>query len=240
MIGYGIGELFTRMIQYGSLGSISIVEPTWAIVSVHLDILDKKFSIIKYNNFFELSIEKLKKGSTDTLYIANPNGINGTVVTKKDIISLLPYYKYVICDEAYMDFSNQSVIEYYQQYSNLIILKSFSKTVGVPGLRFGFAICSDIEFIDRMQSTRPNYLIVGPVLELIPKLCKIIPDHISRMNITKKYIESKYDTLPSEGNYVLLRGCDMIDLNNVSVKEVSPNIYRMALFNIELFDKIFI
>jgi histidinol-phosphate aminotransferase len=202
--------------------------------------LSKKVNIIKYNNFNELSIENLKKGCTDTLYIANPNGINGTVINKKDIISLLPYYKYVICDEAYMDFSSQSVIDYYQQYSNLIILKTFSKTIGIPGLRFGFSICSNSEFIDRMQSNRPNCIVVGPAIQLIPEICKIIPDHLNRMNITKKYIESKYDTIPSEGNYVLLRGCNMIDLNNVSVKEVSPNIYRMALFNIELSDKIFI
>jgi len=231
MIGFGIGELFTRMLQHNNLGTISIVEPAWPMPSIHLDILNTPYSSVPFNN--------LIMGLADTLYLSNPNGINGTVLTREQIIKLLPFYKYVICDEAYMDFSNHSMIDYYQKYPNLIVLKTFSKSIAMPGLRFGFCISSNKEFINNLQLHRPNAVMTSIASVLVPKLIQMIPDHVSRMKVTKKKIESTYDCIPSEGNYVLLKGNSMINYNNTEVKEVSQGIYRMALFNIDLYNEIF-
>jgi len=230
MIGFGIGELFTRMLQHSNLGTISIVEPAWPMPGIHLDILNTPYSSVPFNN--------LIMGLADTLYLSNPNGINGTVLTREQIIKLLPFYKYVICDEAYMDFSSHSMIDSYEKYTNLIILKTFSKSIAMPGLRFGFCISSNKELINNLQLNRPNAVMSGVASSLVPKLIQMIPDHVSRMKITKNKIESTYDCIPSEGNYVLLKDNSMINYGNAEVKEVSQGIYRMALFNINLYNEI--
>jgi histidinol-phosphate/aromatic aminotransferase/cobyric acid decarboxylase-like protein len=231
MIGFGIGELFARILQHGNLGNISIVEPAWQMPGVHLDQLTIPYTSSTFNN--------LTIGFTDTLYLSNPNGLNGTVLTREQIINLLPFYKYVICDEAYMDFSSHTMIDLYEKYPNLIILKTFSKSIAMPGLRFGFCISSNKEFINRLQLNRPNYVMTGIAASLVPELIQMIPEHVSRMKVTKNKIESTYECIPSEGNYVLLKENSMINHNNTEVREISQGIYRMALFNIDLYNEIF-
>ncbi len=237
MLGFGIGELFPRMLTYGNLGSITVLAPTWPMLEVWDKINNLNINYVQYTNFVELNIDLLKTGLSDTLYLANPNGINGQVLSKEDIVSLLPYYKFVICDEAYMDFSDQSMLESYRLYNNLIILKTFSKTIAMPGLRFGFCVSSNTEFINNMQLNRPNCVLTSTSLHVVPMLCSMIDTHIQRMKYTRDYIESKYDHVPSQGNFVLLKGNHMIK-EDVSSKEVYPNIHRLALFNIELLEKI--
>lgn len=231
MIGFGIGEIFTRMLQHGNLGDISIVEPAWPMPGIHLDVSTTPYTGVTFDN--------LRMGLTDTLYLSNPNSLNGTVLTREQIIKLLAFYKYVICDEAYMDFSSHSMIDLYEKYPNLIILKTFSKSIAMPGLRFGFCISSNKEFIDRLQSTRPNAVMTGIAASLVPELIQMIPEHVSRMKVTKNKIESTYECVPSEGNYVLLKENSMINYDNTQVKEVSQGVYRMALFNIDLYNEIF-
>ena len=48
----------------------------------------------------------------------------------------------VILDEAYMDFWDQSILSEVDKYSNLIILKTCSKAIGLAAVRFGFAVSS--------------------------------------------------------------------------------------------------
>jgi histidinol-phosphate/aromatic aminotransferase/cobyric acid decarboxylase-like protein len=240
MIGFGIGELFPRILQFIELGSLSVVEPAWPMLEVYEKIYNIKMVKIKKDNFFEIPFDEIYEPKTNSIYISNPNGLNGTVISKNEIIKLTEIYRYVIIDEAYMDFSNQSLIDIYRDYNNLIILKTFSKTIASPGIRFGFCLSSNQEVIKKLQNTRLNSVITTDTINLIPKLLLQIPEHISRMNKTKKYIEQNYDCFHSEGNYVLLKSNEQINLKNVSIKEVSRNVHRIALFNIEIFNEIFI
>lgn len=48
----------------------------------------------------------------------------------------------VILDEAYMDFWDQSLLGEVDKYSNLIILKTCSKAIGLAAVRFGFAVAN--------------------------------------------------------------------------------------------------
>ena len=54
---------------------------------------------------------------------------------------------FVIIDEAYIDFSNQkSCSDLVKKFKNLIILKTFSKSMGIAGLRIGYTICNFSQF----------------------------------------------------------------------------------------------
>ena len=46
----------------------------------------------------------------------------------------------VVVDEAYMDFWNESVLREVNDYDNLIVLKTFSKAIGLASIRLGFAV----------------------------------------------------------------------------------------------------
>lgn len=71
----------------------------------------------------------------------NPSGI---LLPKSKILELLPRYRWVLIDEAFMDFlpwsEQQSLISDLPQWSNLIILRSLTKFYCLPGLRLGYAL----------------------------------------------------------------------------------------------------
>lgn len=77
-------------------------------------------------------------------YTCTPNNPTGTLTSHADIEYFLekkPKGSLVLVDEAYIHFSDaQSAIDLVKADKDLIVLRTFSKLFGMPGLRCGFAI----------------------------------------------------------------------------------------------------
>ena len=72
---------------------------------------------------------------------------DGQIIEEKVIINVLKEVKrkkmYLIIDETYIDFSkNKNLKDLIKKNSNLIIIKSFSKSLGLAGLRLGYILAS--------------------------------------------------------------------------------------------------
>ena len=82
--------------------------------------------------------------STDLVFFGNPNNPTGTVLPTallSNILKTNPDTVFVI-DEAYVDFTTEkiSMVAHISDYSNLIIIKSLTKTYSIPGLRLGYLL----------------------------------------------------------------------------------------------------
>lgn len=218
-IGYGLGELIQRIYLHLDIKSVNVIRPTWPMSHIFLDI-------------YNIKIDE----NSDVLYIANPNGVDGSVLRKEQIIELLNKYRLVILDEAYMDFSGHSMINYIKDYDNLIILKTFSKSLAMPGLRFGYCFANK-KYIDILQLTRPSCVATSFTVELVPKLLPKIQSHVARMKETKYILVRDYNAIDTSANFVLFKNKPNIK-NNVSIKEIN-NMYRMSLFSLDLLGEIF-
>lgn len=221
ILGFGSSELILRILQSYKAYSIGIVSPTWALTSLYS--LNIGMSCQESVDINELN--------TDILYVANPNGITGKVLDKNTILELLPKFKLVIVDEAYGDFADQSLISESLNNKNLIVVKTLSKTVAAPGIRIGYAF-SNKTTIELLQNQRPGYVTFGATIPLLIKLLPEINSHLDRMKETKLYIESKYDTVPSNGNFVLFKQNPDLPCQ---VKNVESGLFRMALTDLETF-----
>lgn len=72
---------------------------------------------------------------------SNPCNPTSLVETRSEIIRLVKSTDaLVIVDEAYMDFSDQSIIDVCREYDNCIVLKTCSKAIGLASIRVGFAV----------------------------------------------------------------------------------------------------
>ena len=104
--------------------------------------------------------------SNDIICIVNPDNPTGSFIKKDDIIKLLDkakeLNKIIIFDESFIDFSNSDIRysliqnEILEKYPNLIVIKSISKSYGIPGVRLGVLATSNIELIKKIK----NYLSV--------------------------------------------------------------------------------
>lgn len=97
---------------------------------------------------------------TRVVFIANPNNPTGTMVSNREIAAFMkdvPDHVVVCMDEAYIDLlpENQQpdTLRYVHENRHIIILRSFSKSCGIAGLRVGYAVAPEagIELMQRVR-----------------------------------------------------------------------------------------
>ena len=116
-------------------------------------------------------------------------------------------------------------------------MKTFSKTLPLPGLRLGYCVSSNKQIIEKLQLTRPSCVSNGFNIDLVPKLLDLISGHIDRMEQTRNILVSNYNARSTHANFVLFDSKPNIK-NNVLIKQFG-NTYRMSLFNMPLLKDIF-
>lgn len=79
---------------------------------------------------------------TRVICIANPNNPCGTGISRETIAQILTAAPQatVLIDECYFEYSGLTVCDWVEQYSNLVVTRTFSKTWGLPALRLGFVV----------------------------------------------------------------------------------------------------
>ncbi len=90
------------------------------------------------------------------LFLVSPGNPDGQILPLDTIRRLLTLPLAVVVDEAYVEFSDQSVVPLLDEYPNLLILRTFSKWAGMAGLRLGYVLASDT-LIDVLRRLRPPY-----------------------------------------------------------------------------------
>ena len=96
--------------------------------------------------------------STRLIVIANPNNPCGTPVAKEDILRIASAAPdcTVLVDECYYEYTKLTVVDELKQYPNILITRTFSKTWGLPSIRFGY-ILSVAENISPLLNVRGPY-----------------------------------------------------------------------------------
>ena len=84
---------------------------------------------------------------TKVLWIANPNNPTGTLMTRDEVgflMDRIPTEVMVVIDEAYYDYRNPATypdtLKYVREGRNVVVMRTFSKSYGLAGLRVGYAI----------------------------------------------------------------------------------------------------
>lgn len=100
---------------------------------------------------FKFHAERLVAKITEEyylIYIDNPNNPTGQVINLEEIDEIVQQAKkkevVAVIDEAYADYmsAENSAVNLIPRYSNLVVVRSFSKGLGLAGLRVGYGIFS--------------------------------------------------------------------------------------------------
>ena len=113
---------------------------------------------------FEYTVEDILKvvdaENANNVLLINPDNPTGHFLKKEDVFKLLDKLKernvQLIFDESFIDFAEKDIRytlideEIIAKYPNLVIIKSISKSYGVPGLRLGILVNQDAALIDKV------------------------------------------------------------------------------------------
>jgi histidinol-phosphate aminotransferase len=151
------------------------------------------------------------------VYLCNPNNPTGAIVTKQEVKQLLdgiPEDMPVLIDEAYHHFVEDpnyaTSVPYVLEGRPVIIARTFSKIVGLAGMRLGYAV-APAEIITRMRPWAMNSInaIVkwGGVAALkdTAAQAKVKADTIMLRKKASTEIEAMgYSVIPSEANFIMV------------------------------------
>ena len=97
-----------------------------------------------WNVDFDLDafIETIQTSNTGLVLFSNPNNPTGHLLSRDKILRLAKAIDPIVLavDEAYMDFSDQSILGVVQDLDNVIVTRTLSKSWGLAGIRVGFLI----------------------------------------------------------------------------------------------------
>lgn len=176
----------------------------------------------------EQVISLLKQGKPKVLFVCQPNNPLGTVLSKREILAIVETARasgtIVVSDEAYFEFSSgNTFFPYLSELSNLIIIRTFSKTFGLAGARVGYAL-SSLDIVKDIGKDMRPWEIAHPSIAVASALLK----YDEKINLRRNIIISARERLikklrllhgvivyPSETNFILIR----ISGNAVSVSD---------------------
>ena len=147
--GNGSDELIGLIINtfLGPGEKMAMVRPDFSMYSIYAEIAGVPTAVYeKEPDSLELERDDLisfvKESGAKLLIFSNPCNPTSQKATIEDMIQIIESLDcLVVADEAYMDFSEGSILHLAQQYDNLILLKTCSK-IGMAGIRLGFAVAN--------------------------------------------------------------------------------------------------
>ncbi len=161
-VGNGAAELIKALLET-SRGKIGIIKPTFEeypnrlpeerLVVFNADGPDFSYSAQDVKTFFE------SRGVSDIILI-NPDNPSGNYIAKQRVLELASWAEQkgvrLVVDESFVDFAEEADCSLIDEgiicaHKNLLVIKSISKSYGVPGLRLGVAVSADTELISRLK-----------------------------------------------------------------------------------------
>lgn len=157
--GNGAAELIKSLVEKLK-GNLGVVLPTFEEYLNRLD-PERIISFLPDNDNYTYNTEDLisffENKEISTLLLINPDNPSGNYIAKDDVLLLAEWARKkgirLVVDESFVDFSDGSVENsllcnaILERYPNLVIVKSISKSYGVPGLRLGVLASSDEQLI---------------------------------------------------------------------------------------------
>ena len=219
--GNGSNELIqaSLMVTVGPGTRVLISEPTFALYRQITTVLGGEVISVPLKPDLTYDGEALRRATESALpqvtIICSPNNPTGCVIDPKDLESLLEATRgLIVIDEAYHEFSGESVVPLLRQHPNLIVLRTFSKAMAMAGLRVGYLLTAPELAQEIAKAVLPYNLNVisqtaaQVAVEMYESTLKPLVNLIcaERDRVYERLKEIKgLEPVPSRGNFMLVR-----------------------------------
>lgn len=146
---------------FDSRRPLILPEHTYSFYPVYAGYYDIPLKKLPLQQDFSLDVETMAKAAMVTessLIFANPNAPSSLAVNQdqlRQFLGRLPKNRVHVVDEAYVDFAPESALNLLSEFPNLVVVRTFSKSLSLAGMRLGYAVASPelIQVLHRVKDS---------------------------------------------------------------------------------------
>lgn len=201
---------------FNSSKPILFPDVTYSFYPVWADVYRIPYECPALDENFEIRVEDYKK-ENGGIVIANPNAptsIGMKVNQIEEIVKANPNV-IVIIDEAYVDFGGETVLPLIDRYDNLLVVRTYSKSRSMAGMRIGFAMGNEA-LIQAMMDVKESINSYTMTMESIRVGAASIEDEgyfqdkIKKVIATRTWVKDElekrgFEVLPSQTNFLFAK-----------------------------------
>ena len=225
LCGSGAAELIYSYCEALGPGRAMELAPTFSEYSLALERVGCQVERypLKKENYFSLTedfLPALERSRPDVLFLCNPNNPTGQVIGLPLLEKILDVCEEqgtcLFVDECFLDLSDDGVSlkSHLGEHLNLFILKAFTKSYGMAGVRLGYCLCAQGQLLEEMSHTVQPWNVstlaqsagVAALHEraFLQRTRALIP-------VERQWLQSQLEALgfwvcPSKANYLLFQG----------------------------------
>lgn len=241
LVGNGAAELIKSLIEKLD-GKIGITLPTFEEYPQRTK-SENIVSFLPQNRDFSYTASDLMNFFSDknisSLLVINPDNPSGNFIPLWDMLSLCAWAKEnnikLIIDESFIDFArtaeDNSILkrDLLIRFENLVLVKSISKSFGVPGLRLGILASADKELIARLKKDVAIWNINSFAefyMQIFEKYKKDYAEAMERFkDVRNEYVSllstiDKLYIIPSQANYIM---CELVN-TSITARELTERL----------------
>lgn len=218
-VSNGSDEIFTLLFR-GFIemnGMAAFPYPSYSLYYTLSEANGIPYERIKLTKSLDVDFPAFLKKKYNLVIISNPNNPTGKGCNVNDIREFLKKFKgLLVIDEAYVDFYSETAMELAQEFNNVIVTRSFSKSYSLAGLRVGIAVANP-EIIHGFIKLKDSYNVdrlaqAGAVAALLDR--KSFKYSTGMVVNNKEYLEEKlgqlgFDIVPSKANFLFVKHPNM-------------------------------
>jgi len=158
LVGNGSDDLLTMILRsFVGPGDLVVApHPTYPLYEVLVEIQDAVMRWVDFPPDFSLPEGLVQPGARVT-FVCNPNSPSGTWAEPSAIADLAGRIEGIlVVDEAYVDFAEGNCLDLLGRFPNVIVLRSFSKSFSLCGVRLGYGLASE-EIIRGLVKVKDSY-----------------------------------------------------------------------------------
>ena len=189
-----INYIFDAFVEQND--TVLAVTPSFAMPKLYAKILGCTYQEINYTKKFVFPIEEILENITEKIkliIVTTPNNPTGEAISRENMLKIFEYAKekYVLIDETYVNYAEESFLDLVEKYPNVFIMRSMSKDFGLAGLRFGYIIANEENIKHIKKVVRPYSVNIAAVKAAVAALDDIeyLNYVVSQVKESKKLLE---------------------------------------------------
>ena len=215
LAGNGSDDLLTMLVRSvtGPGRPVVYPTPTYVLYRTLAGIQEAPVVEVPFDDDFVLPVAALAEAGGALTFVANPNSPSGTAAP----VSTLAYLAdsvdgLLVIDEAYVAFAEADALDLVRRRTNVVVLRTLSKSHGLAGLRLGYAVAPPA-VIEGLAKVKDSYN-VGAVANRVGAAA--IRDTVYAQRVAERIVESRRRLAarlqelgcrvwPSQANFLLVR-----------------------------------